>query len=780
MKKVSLLAASVAAILTGCGGGSDSGSTTPAVGGVIITGMDGYYQNAVVFDDVDKDGVLDTNGDTIYGLTNDNGQLSLPSGTEISGRLALQVIAPGGTAQSNLISYDSTTYAGVYTIDTDYPGTALKEVVFRTTASAEASTVISPITDLVTTLEESGDTDAATTVAEALNIDALDIHADYINDSNTTIHKIAQILTASKTQDADNYATAASDVTAATISAVNNMTEEELSDVNTVPVVTVSVDETTGETTATAVTNSKATVNDTIKTTIQDDLTALAATEGSTVSYSYDISELFKDADLGDATPTMSLSYSDADTTGVVMVLDGTTLTISSNQILTSDDISFSLSVIDYASDTTTVIGSASASLTLPVEALNNAPTYDSDIQASIQTTIDGWQLTQGDVFNNSFTITTLFEDADGDVLTYTGSTTATGLNVEEISNDTVVLSGTPTVSGTDYTLTITASDGKDSKTATLTLPEIAEGTSNSSSSDSADIQELVGSTWFVLEYGEDDGDESNNFTRVWCDTLRFEDGVVYGNQRSSDNLTTCNASADSQWYNGTYAIVDDTIVATYSDGGEEMSITYSLQEEAVPGDSVSSGALTVLYTEGSDSARYTYFASKTDAEARIQIASDDGYEARNFKMWLPDAANYTYQLGSVDIALNNSGDSVEEDKADADIFFNPEEGGSISCSDIYEFYDRFIIMSAGMNTMNTTSDDLQLSWENGYGIRSNECFDHTDESDPYASIDFDFDASNLVQGEVYSIIGQVSDGAGSYTDAIKFNIQWTGTGSTE
>ncbi len=86
MKKVSLLAASVALALVGCGGsdgGSDTNTGTPSAGGIIITGFDGYFKNAVVFDDMpvatrtSTVGKLDSN-DVIFGLTDGNGKITLP------------------------------------------------------------------------------------------------------------------------------------------------------------------------------------------------------------------------------------------------------------------------------------------------------------------------------------------------------------------------------------------------------------------------------------------------------------------------------------------------------------------------------------------------------------------------------------------------------------------------------------------------------------------------------------------------------------------------------
>ena len=95
MKKVSLLAASVAIALSGCGG-SDGGSSDGATpGGIVITGFDGYFENAVVFDDVGQPGVLEVGTDTIFGLTDKDGKITLPADTEIDGKLALKTLRPG-------------------------------------------------------------------------------------------------------------------------------------------------------------------------------------------------------------------------------------------------------------------------------------------------------------------------------------------------------------------------------------------------------------------------------------------------------------------------------------------------------------------------------------------------------------------------------------------------------------------------------------------------------------------------------------------------------------
>lgn len=102
MKQMTLLAVSVAMALSGCGGGSDGSSGETAAQGTTITAFDGYFYQAVVFDDTNNDGVLTIGTDTIFDLTDENGQYTLPADTEISGSLALQTLIPGGDCANRL------------------------------------------------------------------------------------------------------------------------------------------------------------------------------------------------------------------------------------------------------------------------------------------------------------------------------------------------------------------------------------------------------------------------------------------------------------------------------------------------------------------------------------------------------------------------------------------------------------------------------------------------------------------------------------------------------
>ena len=78
MKKVSLLAASVAFALTGCGG-SDGDSSGATPGGVVITAIDGYLENAQVWVDTNDNLKLDSEDKKLDSNTNANGEITLPN-----------------------------------------------------------------------------------------------------------------------------------------------------------------------------------------------------------------------------------------------------------------------------------------------------------------------------------------------------------------------------------------------------------------------------------------------------------------------------------------------------------------------------------------------------------------------------------------------------------------------------------------------------------------------------------------------------------------------------
>ncbi|OCH42755.1 hypothetical protein [Aliivibrio fischeri] len=256
MKKVSLLAASVALALVGCGGsdgGSDTNTGTPSAGGIIITGFDGYFKNAVVFLDsnIGTKGQLDQN-DTILGLTNTKGQITLPKGTDLStGTIALQTLKPGDMtgkfANQQLAqrladaeSKFASDYSDTYTTDMDLPGQPMEHsVVFRSQQTGD-NVVISPITDLVALQAPVAlrtDVTPEQKVCDSLfgenEVTGKECTAKLYSDFTQTdpkLHKTAQILTDTKAKNTNYTAETALKATVVAAAAVETLSPDELKD----------------------------------------------------------------------------------------------------------------------------------------------------------------------------------------------------------------------------------------------------------------------------------------------------------------------------------------------------------------------------------------------------------------------------------------------------------------------------------------------------------------------------------------------------------------------
>lgn len=500
MKKLSLLAASVALALTGCGG-SDGGSSTttpPAAGGIIITGFDGYFEKAVVFDDKNNNGVLDISSDVIFGLTNTNGQITLPANTKIQGSLALQTLTPGSVtpelAESLASASPSTTdsaadFIDTYTTDMDYPGQPMAHsVVFRTLAGEQ---IISPLTDLVAI--EVGDlsglndeekaakiTDAKEVVNVALGITGNQAFEDVIANGDKELHKTAQILTESKAQNPAAYEDKATAIAAVAKDTVDAMDEATLEDNTTKPV----IDPTKPVGELESVINTLLVINTDKRDAIQKQLddSKLKELGSLEIPISIDLFDnenpLFTDheQDLG---VVITLKPVQPNDTGINVTLTNNKLTLSSLQPLKPGQFSIILQASDIASDDI-VVATVSIPFTVKVAPNNVAPEINQPTSDALQATIAKWVLKQGETATDlSLPLAGLFSDANGDTLTYSVDVSSIKGLSAIIEANTVVISGSPVLSyAANQPLTITANDGRQRavKIATFALPEVAKG----------------------------------------------------------------------------------------------------------------------------------------------------------------------------------------------------------------------------------------------------------------------------------------------------------------
>ncbi|HHC6787410.1 TPA: hypothetical protein ACN38F_002452 [Vibrio parahaemolyticus] len=767
MNKVSLLAASVAIALTGCGG-SDSGSSS-ASNGVVITGFDGYFKNAVVFEDTNNNGQWDTQ-ESILGLTDEKGQLTLAAKPEKT--LALQTLVPNGAKQKQLIALDAKKYAGTYTVDMDHPSQAMAhEIVFRAPSS---SNVISPITDLVA-IEMAKDPsiteeDAKANVNKALGGSEeapIDLYSDFVEGAtkNAELHKTAQILTESKAQNPTNYEKKATEFAQAANQEVDRLVAsgENINDPSLRPVITDSTPNSDNLAPETLV-NTKLTVNETVEDAAEDKLDKLpeivkgAAFDGVELN----IEGLFKDKD--QSLVSTKLTHNLAGT-GIEVEQVGNLIVLHPTAIVEkSGDFEIVLTAQDKNSNGD-VLSTVSTVFEIEIESANLPPMVVEAEQARLQSIVDGWYLQQGELFEQTLDVSGLFQDKDGQITDYSADYVGIeGLSAIEDGNAIVTIKGTPTKAGeSGAALTISATDGHTAVQIAFSMPEVKEGVTPPPTA-----HPLEGKTWYYLEHGSDDGDDNDEFdySRVWCESIKFEGGVVYGNVRSSENRTEC-TDADTQKDQATYKVENGRLIATFQFEEDGESLTESFEVDvAGNADELAKGAKTIVQRPialDEKAERYTYFADAANAESRIQVKSDDSYDKRFGYIYLPAEQDNVYDLGMVSFALVEGSQGYK-----AYINFDVE-GKNFSCDTIDEFYKSFTF----------SGNDLTTPYSQHY--IGGSCNTITDEEYDYASIYFDLSQiQSLDVKNIYSFIGYANDKNAEYIEAVKFNIEWTGEGDNE
>lgn len=767
MNKVSLLAASVAIALTGCGG-SDSGSNS-ASNGVVITGFDGYFKNAVVFEDTNNNGQWDTQ-ESILGLTDEKGQLTLAAKPEKT--LALQTLVPNGAKQKQLIALDAKKYAGTYTVDMDHPSQAMAhEIVFRAPSS---SNVISPITDLVA-IEMAKDPsiteeDAKANVNKALGGSEeapIDLYSDFVEGAtkNAELHKTAQILTESKAQNPTNYEKKATEFAQAANQEVDRLVAsgENINDPSLRPVITDSTPNSDNLAPETVV-NNKLTVNETVEDAAEDKLDKLpkivkgAAFDGVELN----IEGLFKDKD--QSLVSTKLTHNLAGT-GIEVEQVGNLIVLHPTAIVEkSGDFEIVLTAQDKNSNGD-VLSTVSTVFEIEIESANLPPMVVEAEQARLQSIVDGWYLQQGELFEQTLDVSGLFQDKDGQITDYSADyVDIEGLSAIEDGNAIVTIKGTPTKAGeSGAALTISATDGHTAVQIALSMPEVKEGVTPPPT-----VHPLEGKTWYYLEHGSDDGDDNDEFdySRVWCESIKFEGGVVYGNVRSSENRTEC-TDADTQKEQATYKVENGRLIATFQFEEDGESLTESFEVDvAGNADELAKGAKTIVQRPialDEKAERYTYFADAANAESRIQVKSDYSYDKRFGYIYLPAEQDNVYDLGMVSFALVEGSQGYK-----AYINFDVE-GKDFSCDTIDEFYKSFTF----------SGNDLTTPYSQHY--IGGSCNTITDEEYDYASIYFDLSQiQSLDVKNIYSFIGYANDKNAEYIEAVKFNIEWTGEGDNE
>ena len=726
MKKQGLLAASIAVALVGCGSDSDSSGPTS----FSITAIDGYLANANVSVDSTQDGVCDLS----QGKTDNKGQANLS--VEYRNAVVCVDAVAGQTVDSNrgLVQHDFTL------------------------ANAGSGTIINPMTNMVNKLLAE---DSELTVADAeeqvvaaitgeagLEVSQALIFGDYIADTTEqaeALNLIGEVLVDHSDQDIEiklKLTQAMAEATQEIIEA-DDQTLDDYSPIVNIP---------PGGGDITVIPNTRPKI---VGTTEPVELTLGEAWRP------FNVSDKFQDAEGDDMTFAMVVVGGEGN--------NGLSIDSLTGLITGEPEIAGGFTYHIFATDEH---GARSYPLTFEVTVLtdNQPPVVDEGELANLQSTMNTWMLTEGELLTDTLDVSALFIDQDGDVLEYKVETTLstvarTGFNALVDGEGVVSFTGLiprSAAAGAE-TLTILANDGVngDWASATLSFPIIEEAPLPP-----GDSHPLEDNTWYFLERGSN----GTNYAQVWCDTVRFEDGEIFYNDRDQSNKTECTAEATMKV--GTYVVEGDTIVGSYTEDGDTMTMRYDVTND-YDSNVISQGAVTMLWTEEGRSSRYVGFSSKADAEKRIQVKSSDGPELRDAYLYWPGEREHQYQLISTSLQMNTAALSPGNSHDYIKVWMN-----GISCDGLLNSHDGD---AAIFERFTVTSESL--SADNGFSLHPEFCDDIYEGSTPNAVLSFLFGLGNsysLELNETYSIIGQISGEWSEYITDVNFNMVWDGSSNDD
>lgn len=460
MKKMSLLAASVAIALTGCGGGSGSDNTSTAQSGLEITAIDGYLKNAAVWVDTNENLVLDTGEDTkLDVVTNEYGKFTLPEEYK-SQTVFIQAIA--GQTEDTTRGIVTETFSLASTSGSSVVNPMTNMVVSKVAKQLASD----PTLDVVAAKKAAKEEVVAKLTQSGLNVDASMIFGDYIAKADES--KEAQALNAigeALVDNADIDVEKQLEVADLVAKEANDIIENKGDMTDFAPVITVPTDDSP----IVVEKNHRPTSSQTI--------------EPITVV-------------LGDAITSFTASFTDIDADTLTYELKALKLANGLNGLSinsTTGAISGtpeSAGVFTYQVFATDEHKARSYPLTftVTVEAPNTAPVVNEDVKAQLQAEVDAWHWVEGEQPVDTLNISTLFDDADSDLLTYRvlsslskNGGVETGFQVHVDGNGSVSFDGpvpNSAEAGAEH-LYVYAKDSinADEPYVMFELPAIAEGT---------------------------------------------------------------------------------------------------------------------------------------------------------------------------------------------------------------------------------------------------------------------------------------------------------------
>ncbi|MGI2028304.1 putative Ig domain-containing protein [Endozoicomonas acroporae] len=693
-----------ALVLTGCGGGDSSSGSGSSGSTFSITAMDGYLKNAEVWVDANDD--LDDGCEMDLELeTGDGGLVNIPI-----------------EYQDNTICIKA--IAGK-TIDEDQ-GPVERTLELKTPAG---DTIVSPLTNLVVEQLEADDSltveDAKNNVIDELGLDdvtADDVFGDFVaakksgDDKGKAINIIAEILYEEDAKDSDLTLTEK-------LAIVKEVSEDAQAKIisreidNFKPVISVANDGT-----VTSTPNSLPTVTGNASSTARkidlDD------------AFSLSVANWFEDDDNDALTYELEIE-SESNST---LVIDA-----NSGSITGTPPAAGTYKIYVYARDAKGV-RSYPAVFDLNVISPNTPPKVVVSKKNSIQAVINDLGLQQGIEVNQTISIAGLFTDANGDTLTITVNDKIVGLDIN-YDNNQLVFSGTPTDNTVNNPLSfvVNAGDGVhvDTIAAEFNLT-IAEGIGS---------HPLEDTVWYQIERGSDDGDgdKTNDYTRVWCDTLQFAGGIAYLNTRTAANRTTC---TDMPTAAGNYSVESGKIKITWSDNSKaELSL---LSDSFASSDPTDKGTLVQYSETGEGTEALTWFENKANAEARTQLTSAMPEENGDFQYYRKNGNSY--ELGEVSVSLGLPGS--DNGDLDIDLYFDGLPTSGTCETRVKNLFSSFAIARSDF------ADPLSVATQFWDGEDADSCY-----------VDFDMLGSTQ-EDQILGVIAYANDALEAEMSSLYFNIQ--------
>ncbi|MCS0028091.1 putative Ig domain-containing protein [Vibrio alginolyticus] len=604
MKKMSLLAASVAIALTGCGGGSGSDNTSTAQSGLEITAIDGYLKNAAVWVDTNENLVLDTGEDTkLDVVTNEYGKFTLPEEYK-SQTVFIQAVA--GQTEDTTRGIVTETFSLA-----SKSGSSVVNPMTNMVVSKVAKQLASdPTLDVIAAKKAAKEEVVAKLTQSGLNVDASMIFGDYIAKADES--KEAQALNAigeALVDNADIDVEKQLEVADLVAKEANDIIENNGDMTDFSPVITVPTDDSP------------------IVVEKNHRPTSSQAVEPITVV-------------LGEAITSFTASFTDIDDDTLTYELKALKLANGLNGLSinsTTGAISGtpeSAGVFTYQVFATDEHKARSYPLTftVTVEAPNTAPVVNEDVKAQLQAEVDAWYWVEGEQPVDTLNISTLFDDADSDLLTYTVETSIsknggveTGFQVHVDGNGNISFDGPlpfKAAAGTE-SLYVYAKDSvnADEPLVVFALPEIIEGTPVVPEPPVVSVADLQNKFLHFVEVGSN----GTNYTNAWCDSIYFDSASnkTYWSNRTDANKQSC-VDEDLNNFTSeiTYTIEDGLIKST---NFAQDGISFELVESSIYDDDMSNHYLVKFSYIDDESEElesvtevYGYYTDKREVEKEI------------------------------------------------------------------------------------------------------------------------------------------------------------------